>query len=789
MAEKAPRRTAASKARGKTPKQAATGNADEARRGSGQSLVIVESPSKAKTILKYLGKPYRVMASVGHVKDLPKSGIGVDLEHDFAPEYVTIKGKGKILADIKSAAKAADAIYLASDPDREGEAIAWHIAEDLKAQDGRMFRVLFNEITEAGIRRAMQAPTVIDMKKVHAQQARRVLDRIVGYKISPLLWEKVRYGLSAGRVQSVAIRMICDREREIRAFVSEESWDIAVLLQPVGQAADATSGAFWARLIQQAGAAVDLHTEAEATAIASVLPSLTYAVSGLEKKERLQRPQAPFITSRLQQDAVRKLHFSPQKTMVLAQQLYEGIDLGAEGPAGLITYMRTDAVRISPDFQRETLDWIAQNYGRAYCPSVPNVYKSKKRAQEAHEAIRPTSLSRDPERVRGHLSSDQYRLYALIWKRYVASQMAPAVFDVTRVDIVAGAFTLRATGTRVRFDGFTVVYTEGHEEGIRREEDADQGDATLPPLAVGEALSLRDVRPKQHFTQPPPRYNEALLIHDMEENGIGRPSTYAATLSTIQEREYAERREGRFHPTDLGALVNDLLVTHFPEVVSVEFTATMEDQLDQIEAGETGWVETLRDFYTPFSKRLEAAQVQMKDMKKEERPTDLVCEKCGRVMMIKWGRLGRYLSCAGYPDCKNTNNFVETEGGVKIVPKETLTDQVCAQCGKFMAIKTGRFGRFMACTGYPDCKNAQPLPVGVACPQGACGGQLVEKQSRRGKIFYSCNRYPICQFALWDRPLPHACPQCQSPYLVEKRGASGAVKTVCPNAACGFREG
>lgn len=752
---------------------------------TGKSLVIVESPSKARTILKYLGKQYHVMASVGHVKDLPQSGIGIDIEHDFAPEYVTIKGKGKILSEIKAAAKVADAIYLASDPDREGEAIAWHIAEDLKSRDGRVFRVLFNEITEAGIRQAMASPTVVDMKKVNAQQARRVLDRLVGYKISPLLWEKVRYGLSAGRVQSVAIRMICDREREIRAFVTEEYWDIAVLLAKQG--AD-HSQTVWARLIKCAGKAASIANEAEASQIVTALRSVSYTVSDVEKKERRQRPQAPFITSRLQQDAVRKLRFLPKRTMMLAQQLYEGVDLGTEGPVGLITYMRTDAVRISPDFQRETLDWIAQTYGPAYRPSAPNIYKSRKQAQEAHEAIRPTSLSRDPERVRGHLSPDQYRLYDLIWKRYVASQMAPSVLDVTRVDVGAGTFILRATGATVRFDGFTVVYTEGREEGIKRDEDdASDEEATLPPLSVGEGLSLQDVQPKQHFTQPPPRYNEALLIHDMEEKGIGRPSTYAATLSTIQEREYVERREARFHPTELGRMVNDLLVAHFPEVVNVEFTAKMEDQLDQIEGGEAEWVETLRNFYTPFSKSLEAAQIQMKDMKKEEKPTDLPCEKCGKAMVIKWGRFGRYLACPGYPDCKNTKDFVETEGGVKVVPKETLTDQACAKCGKPMAIKTGRFGRFMACTGYPECKNAQPMATGVTCPQAACGGLLVEKQSRKGKVFYSCNRYPACTFALWDRPVPSPCPACNAPFLQEQRERSGQVRIVCKTEGCDYR--
>ena len=750
-------------------------------------LVIVESPAKAKTISKYLGRGYRVMASVGHVKDLPKSGLGIDIEHDFAPEYVTIKGKEKILSGLRAAAREAEAVYLASDPDREGEAIAWHVAEAVRTGNKRIFRVLFNEITARGIERAMAVPTVVDMNRVNAQQARRVLDRLVGYQISPLLWQKVRYGLSAGRVQSVAIRLVCERERAIAAFVPEESWSIAALLRIEGEATT-----FWARLIKQAGQTLALHNEIEATAAVTALNWRSYAVSDIEKKERKQRPTAPFITSRLQQDAVRMLHFSPQRTMALAQQLYEGVELGAEGSVGLITYMRTDSVRISPDFQAETLDWIGREYGREYLPATPNFYRSKKAAQEAHEAIRPTSMAYPPDAVRAALATDQFRLYDLIWKRYVASQMAPAVLDVTRVDIAAGDFTFRATGSVIRFDGFRRVYMEGHEEGIKRESDeaesAESEDGLLPVLSVGQSLAAQEIRPKQHFTQPLPRYNEALLIHDLEEKGIGRPSTYAAILTTIQEREYAERREGRFHPTDLGVLVCDLLVENFPDVVDVGFTARMEDQLDQIEAGEAEWVQTLRDFYTPFSQTLAVAKTQMRNMKSEETPTDIPCEKCGLNLAIKWGRFGRYLACPGYPDCKNTKEFVETATGIQIVPKETLTNEICGTCGKPFAIKTGRFGRFMACTGYPECKTTKPIGTGVACRTADCTGAIVEKQSRTGKTFYSCNRYPECKFALWDRPVSRPCPACQAVYLVEKASRGGAVRVICADKACGYQE-
>jgi DNA topoisomerase-1 len=747
---------------------------------SAPSLVVVESPAKAKTIAKYLGRGYRVMASIGHVKDLPKSGLGIDLANNFTPEYVTIKGKGKVLSEIKAEAKKAGVIYLASDPDREGEAIAWHLAEEIKARNGHVFRVRFNEITASGVQAAMAAPTHVDMNLVNAQQARRVVDRLVGYRLSPLLWEKVRYGLSAGRVQSVAMRLICEREREVAAFIAREYWSITALLTPQG-----IETPFRAKLTRQGGETVSLQNAEEAEAAALALRSAAYTVSTVEKKERKQRPSPPFITSRLQQDGVRMLRFSPKKTMQVAQQLYEGIELGAQGPVGLITYMRTDSVRISPDFQRETLDWIEREYGRPFRPDTPNAYKSKNRAQEAHEAIRPTTLSLPPERVQANLTPDQYRLYDLIWKRYVASQMSPALLDVTRVDIAAGDFTLRATGTVVRFPGFTLIYTEGREVGIKRDEDeSEEEEGLLPALTAGERLSLAQIDPKQHFTQPPPRYNEALLIHDLEEKGIGRPSTYAPTLSTIQEREYVERREGRLFPTELGTLVNDLVVAHFPDVIDVAFTAKMEEQLDQIEAGEAEWVETIREFYTPFAASLEVAQTAMRNLKTEERETDLSCEKCARKMVIKWGRFGKYLACPGYPDCKNTQEFVETAEGIKIVPKETITDTPCTACGKLMALKTGRFGRFMACTGYPDCKTTQPIPLGVTCPEAGCGGALVEKQSRAGKTFYSCNRYPDCKFALWDRPVPQVCPECNAPFMVEKISRAGGQKIICRSEAC-----
>ena len=751
----------------------------------GRSLVIVESPSKAKTITKYLGRKYKVMASVGHVRDLPKSKFGIDVDHDFKPEYIVIKGKTKVLAEIKKAAKEADQIYLAPDPDREGEAIAWHISEEIKSRNGNVHRVLFNEITEKAIKAAMLTPGRIDIKKVNAQQARRVLDRIVGYKISPLLWEKVRRGLSAGRVQSVAVRLICEREAEVLAFVPVEYWSIAAKL--LGK----NPPPIIARLIQRQGETIEIHNAAEAQALVQALQSLPYVVSKVEKKERKKNPTPPFTTSRLQQEAARKLHFTPKRTMMLAQQLYEGMELASEGGShGLITYMRTDSVRISPDFQAESLEWIKERYGRDYVPESPNVYRSKKGAQEGHEAIRPTLVMRDPEQVRGDLENDQYLLYKLIWTRYVASQMTPAVMDVTRVDISAGDYLLRTTGSIVKFPGFTVLYTEGKEDGIKRkeeeEEEVAEGEGILPDLSVGDVLTLQSLDPKQHFTQPPPRYNEALLIHDLEEKGIGRPSTYATIISTIQDRKYVEKREGRFYPTDLGKIVNELLVEHFPGVVNVEFTAQMESELDEIEEGEKEWVETIRGFYEPFSKSFDKASIEMRDVKREETPTDIVCEKCGNQMVIKWGRFGRFLACPGYPECKNTKEFAETAEGIQIIEKETETDEVCEKCSKPMIIKTGRFGRFMACSGYPECENTKAISTGVTCPEEGCGGALAEKRTRRGKTFYACVNYPKCKFALWDRPLARACPKCNAPFLVEKRDRSGGVRVLCRNEECGY---
>lgn len=773
-----------------------------------KSLIIVESPTKARTITKYLGRGYSVMASVGHVKDLPTSKLGVDLEHDFEPQYVTIKGKSKVLADIKKKAREVDTVFLAPDPDREGEAIAWHIAQELdgKGKKGsKIFRVLFNEITEAAIKRALKSPGEIDLKLVQAQQARRVLDRIVGYQGSQLLWKKVRRGLSMGRVQSVAVRLMCDREKERDAFRAEEYWSIVALL------AGENPPPFEAKLHSINGQDADIGTSERAQQILNAVQGKSFAVQSIERKEKKRNPVAPFITSRLQQEAARKLHFTPKKTMTLAQQLYEGVEIGAEGATGLITYMRTDSPRISQEAMEDARIVIRERFGMDYLPATPNVYKTQKAAQEAHEAIRPTSAGRDPETIRQYLEQDQYQLYKLIWNRFIASQMVPAILDVTRVDSTpvgtVDRYVFRTTGTVVKFAGHTAVYLEGTDKELpsqkpkSEQETDDESDRQLPALREGEALrlvaqeshTLPGFISKQHFTQPPPRYNEALLIRELEEKGIGRPSTYASIISTIQDRKYVEKIEGRFLPTETGRTVNDFLLKGFPDLLDTEFTSHMEEQLDEVEEGTKLWVAAVREFYTPFVKDLELAQSIPGPKDIVEPPTNLPCEKCGRMLEIKWGRNGKFLACPGYkddPPCKNTQNFEKLpDGTIKIVPKlEETTDEKCEKCSSPMVVKTGRFGKFLACSAYPDCKTTKPIALGVKCPQPECGGDLVQKRTKKGRSFYSCSRYPQCEFALWDRPINKPCPTCHAPFLIEKVSKQAGRSVQCRNEECGYRE-
>jgi len=766
----------------------ASGQGEVPTRGKGSTLVVVESPAKAKTIKKYLGSGYVVKASVGHVMDLPKSKIGVDVENGFQPVYEVIDAKKKVVAELKAAAKGAQLILLATDPDREGEAIAWHVYEQLKRTKIPAQRILFNEITKKAIQEAIQKPLQLNRDLYDAQQARRVLDRLVGYQISPILWKKVRRGLSAGRVQSVAVRLVVEREEEIAKFVPVEYWSIEADLRA------ALPPQFRAKLIRLDGEKAEIPTGEIARPLVEQLRREKFVVIEVTKKERRRNAPPPFITSKLQQEAANRLGFTAKKTMTLAQRLYEGVELGDDGQTALITYMRTDSVRLSPDAVAGAREYVAGRWGKEYLPGEPVQFKTKKSAQDAHEAIRPTALDHPPERVKPFLEKDMFRLYELIWNRFIACQMVPAVFDQTTADIKAGRATFRATGQILKFPGYLAVYGQEAEQpqeeaGAEKMEgeDEEKGDVSrqLPPLESGQTLELIDLIPEQHFTQPPPRFTEASLVKELEEKGIGRPSTYAAILSTIQDKEYVEKKEGRFFPTDLGKIVTELLLGAFPRVMDVQFTARMEEELDEVEEGKIDWQSVLGEFYGPFKKSLAAAEAQMRDVKREEKPTDLVCEKCGSPMVIKWGRMGRFLACSGYPDCKNTKDFVEENGTIRVV-EDLPTEETCPTCGKPMVNKRGRFGRFLACSDYPTCKTTRPITLkGVACPD--CGGGLAERKSRFGKSFFGCVNYPNCKFAAWDRPIPGPCPQCGKPYLLQKYTKRDGAFIACPDKQCGYR--
>jgi DNA topoisomerase I len=754
-----------------------------------KNLIIVESPAKARTLAKYLGRSYQVKASVGHIMDLPKNRLGVDIENDFQPEYQIIHGKGKIITELRKAAKGKENIYLAPDPDREGEAIAWHIAEKLDVESSRIRRVLFNAITKKTVAEALGNPRDLDRNLYEAQQTRRVLDRLVGYQISPILWDKVRRGLSAGRVQSVAVRIICDREREIRAFQSKEYWSITAELE------GGAPPAFSARLVRIRDQRLEpekfrIENEAAARDIVAHLADARWEVRSIERKERRRFPTPPFITSRLQQEAARKLGYSPNRTMRIAQRLYEGVELGEEGPVGLITYMRTDSTRVAPEALSEVRDYIAERFGRAYLPEAPVRYPTKKGAQDAHEAIRPTALDRPPESVTPHVSKEELALYTLIWNRFVASQMKPAVFDQTLVEIAAADTTLRASGQVMKFDGFIRVYTEGRDDEV--EDEDDDRETSLPPLREGEVLRLLGLDPQQHFTQPPPRFTQATLIRELEEKGIGRPSTYATIMSTILGKEYVlEDRQKRLRPSELGLVVTDLLIDAFPDILNVEFTAGMETVLDDIEEGHQPWVEALRRFYEPFARDLEHAAENMRDVKRSGQPTELQCPECGAPMVVKWGRGGEFLSCSRYPECKSTANFVRDADGRIDFAKEESTDERCEKCGRPMQVRFGRFGKFLGCSGYPECKNVRStvraIPTGVQCPD-CHEGEIMEKRSRRGKVFFSCGRYPDCRFATWQRPVAEECPQCGAPFLVQQTTRRYGTVRRCLSEGCRYRE-
>jgi len=720
-----------------------------AKRGS-KSLVVVESPAKARTVANILGRQYEVKASIGHVRDLPQSALGVDVKHGFDPYYIVPKEKRRVVSEIAAAGKRAQTVFLATDPDREGEAIAWHLVQAAGLDEASLRRVVFHEITPQAVRDAFRQPRAIDMQLVQAQQARRILDRLVGYNLSPLLWKKVARGLSAGRVQSVALRLVVEREREVQGFVPKEYWTIEAQLS---KADDPLS--FRAKLTGLVGKRkkLEIASQREADHLVHLLQSAAYSVAAVQKKKQARRPSPPFITSTLQQEAGRRLGFTAQKTMRIAQQLYEGLTIGDEGEVGLITYMRTDSTQVAHSARDETRAYIRDQFGQPYLPASPRVYKKKvKRAQEAHEAIRPTSTYREPEKVRPYLNRDQDRLYTLIWQRMVASQMADALYDVTTVDIEArpsvdrDVYLFRAVNTQLAFPGYRHLYTEAREEG----EEEDLGKNPLPELTAGDLLRLLGLFPEQHFTEPPPRYTEASLIRALEEKGIGRPSTYAPIIATVQGRGYVGKENGRLRPHGLGFVVNDLLTTYFPDILDVNFTAEMEDELDEIARGERPWQPMVQDFYAPLMRALAAAS----EAPPAHQETNEVCDQCGRPMVIRWSKRGRFLACSGYPECRNTRP-VEGEGDP--LP---ATEETCPECDSPMVAKRGRYGPFLACSRYPQCQGTRPLLVktGARCP--LCGGDVVEKRSRRGRVFYGCANYPSCQFTTWTRPLPTPCPDC-----------------------------
>ncbi len=751
-----------------------------------ENLVVVESPAKAKTINKFLGKNFLVKASMGHIKDLPKSKLGVDPDKDFLPHYITIRSRAKLLKELKGLAKKAKHVYLATDPDREGEAIGWHLASELKSKGNEIHRILFHEITKKAIQGALKDPRDVDMNLVNAQQARRILDRLVGYSLSPLLWKNVRRGLSAGRVQSVAVRLVVEREEEIAAFKPEEYWELTIDL-------GAKNGNFTAELFSVDGKKVEHLDAPQAQGMALKLPAATYSVGSLAKKEQRRNPQAPFTTSTLQQESARRLHFSAKKTMLVAQQLYEGLELGSEGAVGLITYMRTDSVRVAEEAQVEAKELILKRWGKDYLPAAPPVYKTKKQGQDAHEAVRPTSALREPASIASYLSPDQLKLYRLIWMRFAASQMNPAVFDQTAVDVACSEQNsiFRANGSVMKFPGFLAAWAAEDTAADEEEKAAEEKERQLPLLEQGEPLKFLKADPSQHFTQPPPRYNDATLVKTLEELEIGRPSTYAPILSTIQDRGYVERIEGgRYKPTELGVLITGLLVKHFKDVLNVKFTAGLEEQLDKVEEGSLVWQRAVSSFYDPFLEALKLAGTDMQNVKKElEVATDVACSTCGAKMVVKWGRHGKFLACPNYPTCKNTKPIEEgPDGKIKEKVEEELKED-CEKCGKPLIYKQGRFGRFIACSGYPECRNTRAIKqtIGMNCPK-CVEGEVVSKRSRKGRSFYGCSRYPKCDFVTWGKPVNKPCPKCSAKFLTEKFSKRDGLSLICVTEDCGYKE-
>lgn len=742
---------------------------------NGKTLVVVESPAKAKTINKILGNQYKVTASVGHIIDLPKSKLGVDIDNGFEPEYTVIKGKNDIIKQLTSEAKSASNVLIATDPDREGEAIAYFIADSINKVNTNIRRIEFNEITKPAVLRAIEKPRDIDMDRVQAQQARRVLDRIVGYQVSPILWRSIYKGLSAGRVQSVALRLICEREVEIEGFQTIEYWSVTANLETVSKEK------FTAKLVKIDGKTLNpekfrIGTQAEAQQHYKKLQNAEYRVENIKREQVKKHPLPPFITSTLQQDGARRYGMSTSRIMQAAQKLYEGISIEGKGEVGLITYMRTDSTRISPEALTSVREYIQQAYGAEYLPDKPNFYKTKKSAQDAHEAIRPTYIGAEfePQRLKKYLTSDQFKIYDLIWKRFVACQLKPAIADRMTIDIIAAKdYTFRATGEVLVFPGFLSVYQESAPDDVKSDDDDQQIPENLPKqISEGEILDLLELLLKQHFTKPPARYTESSLVKILDKLGIGRPSTYSSIISTLLNRTYVEKQDRSLVPTALGRTVNELLIKHFPNIFNVQFTAEMENELDKIEQHEASYLETMDSFYQPFKQTLDHVSDQIQNIKKSlQKTSEEMCDKCGKPMVVKWGRNGQFLACSGFPDCKNTKPLPEEV-------EQTATDEKCEKCGSPMAIRKGRYGEFLACTRYPECKNARPITTGVPCPVD--GGEIVQRTSKRGKVFYSCNNYPKCKFALWNLPRAVECPNCHYPLMEEKTTRKDGIFLQCP---------
>lgn len=734
------------------------------------SLVIVESPSKAKTINKYLGKEYMVEASVGHIKNLPKSKLSVDIDNGFDVVYETIEGKEDIIEKLRAKATKAKIVYIATDPDREGEAIAAHIADEIRDVNKNVKRVLFHEITAEGVREGMAHPKKIDRHLVMSQQARRAMDRIVGYKVSPFVWKTLYYGLSAGRVQSVALRLICEREKEIKSFVPVEYWSIT------GDFHTTSGESFLAKLAKISGEDPKISEETTARGYIADIQKQQFEVKSVERKPVKRNPPAPFITSTLQQEAARRLRFSAKRTMMLAQKLYEGQELGDEGLTGLITYMRTDSTRLSEEAVSHVREFIYENYGKEYVPKESRLYKKGKASQDAHEAIRPTSVKLTPKVVKKYLDKDLYLLYELIWNRFVACQMSPAQFEQVTVEVVGGDYLFRASDQLPTFRGFLQVFDDMQEEGAGEQEDADPTSKIPPTIASGQKTSILNVLPRQHFTKPPGRYTESSLVKDLEALGIGRPSTYALIVSTVIDRKYVEQQERKLFASDLGIQVNDLLVKYFPEIFNVKFTARMEEELDTIASGKQDYLKVMQDFYEPFHHANEKAHSLASNIKKSlQEKTDQLCELCGRPMVVKWGRNGRFMACTGYPECKNTKPLAEDQE-----KHQHVVGVKCELCGGDMVVKGGRFGTFLGCSNYPSCKNTKPISMGIKCPKCKEGDLIERRTKKRKRTFYGCSRYPECDFASWDKPLNEACPHCGNSYVVMKYSQTKGEYVICP---------